>query len=166
MERAFYTLHLRAYMAEKLAGAVQGPSDVQVVGEIARCVQALLRKTHGMETCQNHRRILKALHGGDTVISFNYDLVAERAIRSIAEQRDVQFGPFLYGSGEEPPGFHLPTILKLHGSSNWRVKTAGEEELIEVRTRRWADLDDKPGYRGHIGDGTVFPIFLPFWEKE
>src|SRR5260221_687753 len=44
MERAFYTLHLRAYMAEKLAGRVQGPSDNQIVAEFARCVQALLRK--------------------------------------------------------------------------------------------------------------------------
>jgi hypothetical protein len=165
MERAFYTLHLRAYMAEKLAGHVQVPSDNQVVAEFARCVQALLRKAHGTNRCQNHYRILRRLHKPDTVISFNYDLVPERAIRRVADDRSVEFGPRLYGLDDGPPISDLPLILKLHGSSNWRMKQNGEEDRIEIRTQAWHDLDPKPGYRGHLGEGTTFPIFLPFWEK-
>jgi hypothetical protein len=165
MERAFYTLHLRAYMAEKLTGHVQQLSDSQVVAEFARCVQALLRKAHGTNKCQNHYQILRRLHKPDTIISFNYDLVPARAIRRIADARSVEFGSHLYGLDDGPPISDLPLILKLHGSSNWRMKQKGGEDCIEVRTQAWGDLDPKPGYRGHLGEGVTFPIFLPFWEK-
>ena len=32
-------------------------------------------------------------------------------------------------------------------------------------TKRWEDFDRAPGYKGHHGEGTEFPIFLPFWDK-
>jgi len=32
-------------------------------------------------------------------------------------------------------------------------------------TQNWSQLDATPGYRGDKGEGTAFPIFLPFWDK-
>jgi hypothetical protein len=73
MERSFYTLQLRAYMAEKLkATRNSGPSDDEIVANFARCIQALLRTAHGKEFCKNHNALLSSLRRSDTVISFNY----------------------------------------------------------------------------------------------
>jgi hypothetical protein len=161
MERTFYMLQLRAYIAEKLTGKVQSPTDQKVIGDFARCVQCLLRKAHGKDTCNYHHELLNRLGRNDTVISFNYDLVAERALRPTAEERSIEFGRSLYGFGESSRR-NLPLILKLHGSSNWRYHANAQ---LEVRTKSWDDFDSKPGYRGHVGVGTEFPIFLPFWDK-
>jgi hypothetical protein len=161
MERSFYTLQLRAYIAEKLTGIAQSPTDQKVISDFARCVQCLLRKAHGKDTCTYHQELLNRLGRNDTVISFNYDLVAERALRPTAEQRSIEFDRSLYGFGESSRR-NLPPILKLHGSSNWRFHTNAQ---LEVRTKSWDDFDSKPGYRGHVGVGTEFPIFLPFWDK-
>jgi len=164
MERSFYTLQLRAYMAEKLKATLnRGPSDDEIVANFARCIQALLRSAHGKEFCKNHNALLSSLGRGDTVISFNYDLVVERAVHKIASTRRAAFGEWVYGLAEKPTEYKLPTILKLHGSSNWRLPI--EDKKFEVLTSAWKDFDDSPGYRGHSGTGTIFPIFLPFWDK-
>jgi hypothetical protein len=164
MERSFYTLQLRAYMAEKLkATRNSGPSDDEIVANFARCIQALLRTAHGKEFCNNHNALLSPLGRSDTVISFNYDLVVERAMRKIASSHRATFGDWVYGLAEKPVSYNLPTILKLHGSSNWRLPI--EDKKFEVLTSDWEDFDDSPGYRGHSGRGTTFPIFLPFWDK-
>jgi len=161
MERAFYTLQLRAYLYEKLTGTSADTSDTEVVANFARCVQCLLRKAHGKDICSFHQDLLRQLGNVDTVITFNYDLVAERALRETAEKRRISFSSGLYGwSGTWKRD--LPLVLKLHGSSNWKIKEGGK---ISVRTRAWDDFDNSPGYRGHVGQGTEFPIFLPFWDK-
>jgi len=162
MERAFYTLQLRAYLNQKLTAIAPKITDKDVVGAFATCVQSLLRKAHGKHKCDDHAWVLQAMHKDDTVISFNYDLVAERAIRGMAEDRGVAFSPSLYALEDNRAFGDIPKILKLHGSSNWRLKSDG---VIEVRMNSWDDLDVTPGYRGDQGTGTVFPIFLPFWDK-
>lgn len=163
MERAFYTLHLRAYLAEKLGADIDIPSDKTVVEAFARSVQALLRKAHGTNVCTKHVRLLEQLGPDDVILTFNYDLVGERALRALVQagKRHSPFGAWLYGLESTPSGFDLPLILKLHGSSNWKIES---EELI-VRTRKWQEFDKSPGYLGHKGTGTTFPIFLPFWDK-
>lgn len=163
MERAFYTLHIRSFIAEKLTQSTQNLTATRIVADFARCIQALLRKAHGMDCCLYHSSILELLHAGDTIISFNYDLVAERALREFAEARSVTFGPFLYGFKSGPPTADVPLILKLHGSSNWRIEKVGGKDELHVRTSSWKDFDTTPGYRAHKGEG--FPILLPFWDK-
>jgi hypothetical protein len=161
MERTFYTLQLRAYLYKKLTGTPGAISDTEVIANFARCVQCLLRKAHGKEVCSSHQQLFQQLGNADTVITFNYDLVAERALRSIADERKVLFSSGLYGWSKAWRA-NLPPVLKLHGSSNWRILEGGK---ISVRTKAWEDLDSKPGYRGHVGQGSEFPIFLPFWDK-
>jgi hypothetical protein len=164
MERAFYTLHLRAYMSAKLTNEENRP-DERVIKDFAQCVQVLLRKAHGKHTCVHHGRLLESLHEADTIVSFNYDLVTERALKPIAEHRGVPFGRWLYSLAANTRGADLPVVLKLHGSSNWKLTRPEKTDTIEVRTTAWEQLDETPGYRGHIGEGTAFPIFLPFWDK-
>jgi hypothetical protein len=164
MERAFYTLQSRAYLSEKLTSKEETePNDDHVVASFATCITALLREAHGTNRCDHHRKLFEQLGASDTIISFNYDLVVERALElrgTDALRRGLlpganSFGRWLYGLDDAPIGFDLPTVVKLHGSKNWHV----EGDDIEVRTENWAALSDSPGYRGNIGVGTVFPIF-------
>lgn len=162
LERTFYTLHLRSYLNRKLAGADRSGEEA-VVSNFARAVVALLRKAHGIHICGNHEFLLNGLGRKDAIISFNYDLVVERALRKYAEKRAVDFIPAIYGLKiDDPPVPHCPRILKLHGSVNWELDGEG----FHVRTAAWDDFGDTPGYRGYSGEGTKFPIFLPFWDKQ
>ena len=166
MERAFYTVHLRAYMQRKLEDD-DDHTDETVIKNFAHCVQALLRKAHAKSMCANHKRILENLYEYDTVFSFNYDLVPERAMRPVAESRDIAFSNWLYGLAQLPKNSNsnLPLIIKLHGSSNWKATKSADKDQIDALTKSWKDFDLAPGYVGHKGTGTIFPIFLPFWEK-
>lgn len=161
MERAFYTLHLRAYLREKLLDDPKAEHETELlVGNFARAVQSLLRAAHGKRVCEHHKKLLAVLGGEDLVISFNYDLAVERAVRQRTGTHR-QFGPWLYGfASTKTRG--LPLLLKLHGSSNWLIS---KSERFVVQTDNWDDFDLQPGYRGHKGSGTVFPILLPFWDK-
>jgi hypothetical protein len=162
MERAFYTMHLRAYLDEKLANAKSSEKSQNVIRDFARAIQTILRAAHGKRTCTYHSQIIESLTGKDLILSSNYDLVAERALRQAAESRMVNFGEWIYGIGEQPKDPLIPNLVKLHGSSNWKVET---ENSLTVRTKAWSDFDGAPGYRGHAGKGSFFPIFLPFWDK-
>src|SRR5580692_11063789 len=84
MERAFYTLQLRAFIALKLGGT-ESITDEKIIADFARCIQAVLRAAHSKSVCDRHIRILTPLNSWDTIITFNYDLVAERALRRRAE---------------------------------------------------------------------------------
>jgi hypothetical protein len=162
LERAFYMLQTRAYLSEKFTSKkVTRPTDDMVVAQFARCVTALLRHAHGISTCSFHQEVFRRLGAGDAIVSFNYDLVAERALRSRAEPLGVSFN-WLYGLDSKPAPFDFPMLLRLHGSSNWRM---GSDEQIRVRTKAWSELGISPRYRGDQGTGTIFPIFLPFWDK-
>jgi hypothetical protein len=162
MERAFYTLHLAAYLERKLTGADDESREHQLLEHFARAVQALLRKAHGKKICAHHTALVERLGARDAIISFNYDLIVERALRSTAENFDIPIGEWLYRFEQAPPmESPLPALLKLHGSANWKLEGA----RFLLRTKDWEVFDQKPGFRGHSGEGTVFPIFLPFWDK-
>jgi hypothetical protein len=167
MERSFYTLHMRAYLQSKLDSEYEEYHfDEDLIKHFAQCVQVLLRKAHGTQMCLHHEKLLNPLHEPDTILSFNYDLVPERALKPMAEQRGISLQRWIYGLAPNTRGADLPLVLKLHGSSNWKLNQSDNKtESIEVRTKTWSELDEYPGYRGDIGEGTAFPIFLPFWDK-
>ncbi len=164
-ERAFYTLHLRAVMENKLDENARDEGQIaEVVERFTRSFQAVLREAHGIRVCMNHKILFTALHERDTVVSFNYDLVADRALADLAADRHISYGRWIYGLS--PPALNpdLPILLKLHGSSNWDINDMGE---IDVPTD-WTDLDESPGYTASkvgFDDATRYPIILPFWEK-
>jgi hypothetical protein len=61
--------------------------------------------------------LTRLLRPGDTVITFNYDLGIERALRSAGLWSIKSGYGFLIENDEQPSSVEL---LKLHGSTNWR----------------------------------------------
>jgi hypothetical protein len=75
--------------------------------------------------CSEHIRLANSLSQGDVVISFNYDLLMDNALRETKKLTDcgylVPFRSVLDGQGsrrmEDTPSDI--TLIKLHGSLNW-----------------------------------------------
>jgi hypothetical protein len=125
LERMFYTLHIRARMAEVLfpAGANEFTS-AWVIENFTRAITAVLRAAHGKEHCEHHIAILAKMKSQDAVITFNYDLVVERALQKL--QSKPSFGPWIYGFPAGSDHERLPIIYKLHGSMNWFYDKGGK----------------------------------------
>ncbi len=84
------------------------------------------------EGCALHDQLFDVLDVRDTVISFNYDCVADHSLRRVASERwNAAYGYAFGGSftvidpdrwnGDTPPSGQNSSInmLKLHGSMNW-----------------------------------------------
>jgi hypothetical protein len=159
MEKLFYSLYLRATMEDVM---VDQPTDTKrslVVRNFTRALEALLREAHGTESCLFHKELVMGASSQDAIITFNYDLVVERAIGTISPKLPA-LGGWLYGFEARPQGSErVPTVLKLHGSSNWRRRA----NVFEVRQKSWHEFEDTPGYRAHTSKEA--PIILPFWDK-
>jgi hypothetical protein len=164
MERSFYTLHLQSYIAEKIAGTKERVSDSEIVTCFVNSIGALLRQAHGTKTCKWHRELFEHLCIEDAIITFNYDLVPERALKEIDRVSRAKFGPWLYGFAAHPRDWQSPVLLKLHGSFNWNLPKENED-VFTVRTKNWSRFKEVPGFPRFKNPGTKFPIFLPFWDK-
>lgn len=163
MERSFYTLHLQAQMSEVLFPAERLDANVErLLRCFTRSVDALLRVAHGTQSCDHHVRLFQRMRSSDAVVTFNYDLVPERALKKLASMDS--FGSWIYGFHERPDSAgQLPVLYKLHGSVNWTHDE--RDHSFEVRQSSWKDFDEEPGYRAHSGS-TSFPIMLPYWDKK
>jgi hypothetical protein len=164
MERTFYTLHQQAYLRRHLITDDKGVGEEEVVGNFARVVQAILRAAHGQKICTFHEKLFGSLGNEDSIVSFNYDLVVERALMKRADRERVPFERGRYAlSGPSTKENDFPTILKLHGSSNWVWNESRTD--FELRDKKWKDFEKSPRYMRHSTHRTDFPIFLPFWDK-
>ena len=163
MERTFYTLYMRARMSEVLFPHEKLEADVaRLLSGFTRAINALLRAAHGKDSCDHHVKLLEKMKATDGVVTFNYDLVAERAIKKLPSI--PAFGDWLYGFGERPKSKgKVPTLYKLHGSVNWVYDE--DEEHFTVRQQSWGDFDEEPGYRAH-SNKSLFAIMLPYWDKK
>ncbi len=167
LERAFYTIHLGAVMEEKLARSdLVGIPSRTIVTEFTKALQSVLRQAHRSKSCQFHKLLFACLHEQDALVSFNYDLVAERALADLAADRGILYGHWLYGLDVDGPKQDLPVLLKLHGSSNWTISSA---RTIEPGMTTWEDFFRQPGYSAGKADFTEpsrYPIILPFWDED
>src|SRR4030095_11113918 len=147
MERTFYTLYMRAQMSEVLFPHQEREADVSsLLNGFTRAINALLRAAHGKQSCDHHIKLLRKMGATDGVLTFNYDLVTERAIKKLPSM--PAFGDWLYGFGEIPKSKRkIPVLYKLHGSVNWVYDE--DEQHFTVRQRSWTDFDEEPGYRAH-----------------
>lgn len=168
MEKAFYTLHLRSYISGKLNEPLPGQdapkTAADVVHAFVNATGALLRRAHGKNTCGFHVKLFEKLGPTDMALTFNYDLVIERALAAIPQFKKVPFGGWLYGFEKAPDDWTGPFVAKMHGSFNWKMRKA-QENVFPVRTTRWEDLREQPGFLRYLESGTDYPIFLPFWDK-
>jgi hypothetical protein len=161
MEETFYTLYMRARMSEVLFPRERIEADVEhLLRCFTRSIDALLRAAHGKKSCDHHVTLFGKLTAADAIITFNYDLVAERALKKLA--RVPNFGDWIYGFSTRPEDAGTsPCLHKLHGSVNWIY----QEHAFKVRQTAWSDFDDEPGYRAH-SNGPSFAIMLPYWDKK
>lgn len=165
MELIFYTLHTRARMTEVLFPDERFEMTVERLHDLfSQAIDVLLREAHGKEFCEFHVDLLRHMKRSDAIVTVNYDLVVERALKELA--RTASFGNWLYGFETRPKdASELPTLHKLHGSVNW-IYEKGRSRFT-ARQTSWTDFDEKPGYRGHRSLATsTFPIMLPYWEKK
>lgn len=165
MEKMFYTLHLSAVMKNQLFdwNYANDPAK-KTFKNFAYAMLALLRVAHGTQICSHHKRLFKLLGGEDAVITFNYDLVSERALK--AAHPGVGLGDWVYAGldTKTSPVSDMPRLHKLHGSVSWVSDEVGnEEEELKVKPRFWRKLDVLPGYT--LRGGPNFPILLPYWDK-
>jgi hypothetical protein len=118
-------------------------------GQFGRQLEALrsliprvLSEALGGGHCRWHRRIAAALRAGDAVMSFNYDTVMDRALRSEGGNRwnpEVGYGFPIAAGAElwEPaptpgPKVRNPVrLLKPHGSLNWALHDPERVSLVE-----------------------------------
>lgn len=70
----------------------------------------------------------------DTIITFNYDLVIDDALRSLDILPDYHLCvPATYSDAAPPPAVPRVSLLKLHGSANWGICTCCNQDIrVEV----------------------------------
>lgn len=78
--------------------------------------------------CIYHDKIVSHLEEGDTIISFNYDLIADASVSKLTEWNELGgYGFLCYELLKDTPEYlrKRPSkinLLKLHGSLNWEPK--------------------------------------------
>lgn len=106
-----------------------------------RVIPPLFGLTLGGERCTWHDRLVSALRPGDTIVTFNYDCLVDRSLRTIAKRNwDPETGYGIdarghldawrdhSGTGRFP--VKQVQLLKLHGSMNWGIDTQGRLQLL------------------------------------
>jgi hypothetical protein len=83
--------------------------------------------------------LARLLCPGDTVITFNYDLGIERALRTAGLWSVERGYGFLINNDTHPSAVE---VLKLHGSTNWRALAFGGRTGFFVAN--WNSLGDRP----------------------
>ena len=114
------------------------------------CLLRLLRDADDGSTCGWHTKLFGNLRRGDAVITFNYDAVADRALRASVSWSEDMCG---YGLDGPPPRESAKRVLllKLHGSINW-AKTGAR---VAVDTRASNLYMPRDGHQ----------LLLPGWNK-
>jgi len=122
---------MRARMSEVLFPEERLEANVaRLLNCFTRAINALLREAHGKKSGDYHIDLLQKMRATDGVVTFNYDLVAERAIKKLSSI--PAFGDWVYGFGKRPENAgKVPTLYKLHGSVNWVYDE--DEEHFTVR---------------------------------
>jgi len=182
MEKMFYSLHVRAVLEFLLFRGGKGRDPGRrLVEDFLACVRALLSEAHGSRACENHRYLFERLYHPDAVLTFNYDFVAERALTDrfcsgFKPNTTTPFGEWFYGLGERTESVpeDMPTLYKLHGSLNWKLREDKNGETQDARKKwpgTWAEftreLVYKPiGRERYRGDSPWRPpVLLPYWDK-
>ena len=69
----------------------------------------------------------------DTVITFNYDLILDRALQALDIQPDYALDPGLTRTYDLPRVQRTCSVLKLHGSTNWGVCGSCRESILVLQ---------------------------------
>jgi hypothetical protein len=103
----------------------------------------------------------------DTIITFNYDLVCEHALRRFGIEADYALDPEKLIDHRELEGKERFEVLKLHGSTNWGICGACETRVVVLSQK----VTDSPGeFRKLTCPNCTLPDFVPLlippsWDK-
>ncbi len=164
MEYLFYSLYLHLAMKQEVCRESGRRVDVaSFINDFTRCIMRLLRLALGGRHSHLHARLFTALQPGDSVITFNYDLLVESTLVKL--RSDLNVDEQLYGFGTLPSQrVSRLTIHKLHGSLNWNccgpILTPDEFEVAQWPRRLYLTP------RSYVPHKDLRPaILLPFWDK-
>src|SRR5208337_3392097 len=148
MEKMFYSLHVSAVLEQKLFGPKLPDPARKLANDFLLSIRALLNEAHGTRVCNNHHMLLQNLFlANDAIITFNYDFVAERMLAGHPGTKHLPgrpFGDWFYGLSDRPENApnEAPTLYKLHGSLNWRLKEDDHGEVQDARKAWPATWDE------------------------
>lgn len=139
------------------------------------------------ERCRYHDTIIKALKAGDTIISFNYDLIADASVAanwSWSEFNGYGFWNFDSYDDEDNDVDSIKSdilLLKPHGSINWgieksptniqkgnltamppfqdRIKGDYSHDTYAIKVKRLAEIKDSAHH------GNLHALTADFWNK-
>jgi len=102
----------------------------------------------------------------DTIITFNYDLVCDHALRRLGYEADYHLDAALVDDRREPQTGGRRDLLKLHGSTNWGVCSACNERAVILSEK----VTDSPGnfrqMKCRCGQSAFHPFLIPpSWDK-
>jgi hypothetical protein len=117
-------------------------------------------------TCGYHQNLVNNLASGDTIISFNYDCLIDKALKELGGNSWKPKRGYGYtitnGYREWEPIRHLGrtaekgiTLLKPHGSLNWSISQRNGNVIL--------DLEEDPPYDIPTAEGRIIP---PTWFKD
>jgi hypothetical protein len=66
----------------------------------------------------------------DTIITFNYDLVCDHALRRLGYEADYHLSKAVVDDRRDAPTMGRCDLLKLHGSTNWGVCSSCHERVV------------------------------------
>lgn len=154
-----------------------------LLAAVAALLQVSLHETlsTGSE-CSHHKKLVESLSSDDTIISFNYDVLIDTALRKNgAGKWSAKYGYHLprrsrelrqvttkgnwdYWSPDAPASRKdCLALLKLHGSIHWQIseqrKSIGGRDSLLVSVK----LKERLHYQNGVPDFTIIP---PEWNKD
>lgn len=103
----------------------------------------------------------------DTIVTFNYDLVCEHALRRFGLSADYHLRSDLIDDQRESPMHGQVDVLKLHGSTNWGICEACNKRLVILSNK----VTDSPAEFEALQcpdckrNGFVPLLIPPSWDK-
>ncbi|HWC47409.1 MAG TPA: SIR2 family protein [Solirubrobacterales bacterium] len=144
-----------------------GPKPVRYkkqLGYLLELIPRVFEAALAEQECTWHDRIAYAMRKGDTIISFNYDVLIDEALTRLAAgiwKADPGYGVSIadgssgWSAQRKPGAFPRKEYLRLlkpHGSLNWQLEQNGDPSLR---------LTDDP-YGAVAAKGNIIP---PTWDK-
>jgi NAD-dependent SIR2 family protein deacetylase len=103
----------------------------------------------------------------DTIITFNYDLVCEHALRRLGFAADYHLAPESVSDQREPEAQGKVSVLKLHGSTNWGICDVCNKHVVILPNKA---TDSPSEFRSMTCDDCkrrrIVPLLIPpSWDK-
>ena len=101
-------------------------TDIKAYDQMIFLFTSVLNEVQNGEVCSNYSKLVNLLNEGDTLITFNWDTILDRAlyengIWNIEDGYDIRFKA-IFRDGWEKDTIRKKSkvkLLKLHGSTNW-----------------------------------------------